>query len=150
MSNNKNDSKSMFLYTALIFFVAVILIILSFFGQTNLQKNQPKVTETPLESQTLSGISEKAAVLSEENRKLLEENTTLKDTNKSLIETNASLTAENSSLSNMQKSNEILLSANGYFTLGNNQKALEMLNLLDYDALSGDQKILYDTIKNNL
>ena len=37
---NKNDNKSLFLYTALIFFVAVVLIILSFFGQTNLQKKQ--------------------------------------------------------------------------------------------------------------
>ena len=36
--SNKNDNKSLFIYTALIFVVAVLLIILSFFGQTNLQK----------------------------------------------------------------------------------------------------------------
>ena len=42
---NKNDNKSMFLYTALIFIVAVLLIIFSFLGQTNMQKNQPQVSE---------------------------------------------------------------------------------------------------------
>ena len=66
---NKNDNKSMFLYTALIFIVAVLLIIFSFLGQTNMQKNQPQVSESPDKEMS---ISEKASILSEENTVLLE------------------------------------------------------------------------------
>ena len=126
---NKNDNKSLFLYTALIFFVAVILIILSFFGQTNLQKKQPKVEENTEQTQAVSGITEKAAILSEENK---------------------NLKAENKELIEKQAANDLLLSANGYFTLGNNAKALEMLNAVNYDELSVDQKLIYDNIKNNI
>ena len=133
---NKNDNKSLFLYTALIFFVAVVLIILSFFGQTNLQKKQPKVEENTEQTQAVSGITEKAAILSEENKNLLEENNKLKAENKELIE--------------KQTANDLLLSENGYFTLGNNAKALEMLNAVNYDELSVDQKLIYDNIKNNI
>ena len=116
--------------------MAVILIILSFFGQTNLQKKQPKVKENTEQTQAVSGITEKAAILSEENKNLLEENNKLKAENKELIE--------------KQAANDLLLSANGYFTLGNNAKALEMLNAVNYDELSVDQKLIYDNIKNNI
>ncbi len=137
MSTNKNNNKSLFLYTALIFIVAVLLIILSFFGQTNLEKNQPKVEESSQQTQApVSGITEKAAVLSEENKTLLEENIKLKDENQKLIQ--------------KQATNDILLSANGYFTMGNNAKALEMLLAVNYDELSVDQKIIYDNLKTNL
>lgn len=137
MSTNKNNNKSLFLYTALIFIVAVLLIILSFFGQTNLEKNQPKVEESSQQTQApVSGITEKAAVLSEENKTLLEENIKLKDENQKLIQ--------------KQTTNDILLSANGYFAMGNNAKALEMLLAVNYDELSVDQKIIYDNLKTNL
>lgn len=149
-SENKNDNKSMFLYTALIFFVAVILIIVSFFGQNNMQKSQPQIENKTEETQSLSGISEKAAVLSEENRQLLEENSKLKEENASLTQSNEELMSSNTSLSEQISVNNLLLSANGYFTLGNDSKALEVLNTINYDGLTGDQKILYDSIKNNI
>ena len=90
---NKNDNKSMFLYTALIFIVAVLLIIFSFLGQ---------------------------------------------------------LKSDNESLTQKQSQNDLLLSANGYFTLGNNSMALETLDKVNYNDLSSDQKIIYDNIKNNI
>lgn len=144
--NNKNDNKSLFIYTALIFVVAVLLIILSFFGQTNLQKKQPNVEENT----TATGISERASVLSEENKTLIEENTSLENENTQLSEENDVLKTENETLVNYKNINELLLSANGYYTLGNDTKALEILNTINYDELTGDQKILYDTLKNNL
>lgn len=139
----KNDNKSLFLYTALIFFVAIILIILSFFGQTNLKKNQPVIEQNTDQMQALSGISEKAAVLSEENKVLLEQNI-------ALTEENETLKAENQALLKKQNTNDILLSANGYYTLGNNEKALELLKTINYDELSADQKMIYDKLNNNL
>lgn len=128
---NKNDNKSLFLYTSLIFIVAILLIILSFSGQINLQKNRTQI-ETNSENQN-SGITERAAVLSEENKNLIEENNKLK--------------AENKELQEKQTVNDILLSANGYFSLGDNAKAYEMINAVNYDNLSADQKIIYDNIK---
>lgn len=135
-NENKNNNKSLFLYTALIFFVAVVLIILSFFGERNMEKNQPELDEAAVEqSKQYSGITEKAFLLSEENRKLLEQNKELDEKNKTLTEE--------------IEMNDLLLSANGYFTLGNKEKALEILNTLDYDKLSVDQQIIYNNIKNN-
>ena len=130
--SNKNDNKSLFLYTGLIFFVAVVLIILSFFGQTNLKKNQPKVDEPSPDA----GITERTAVLSEENKNLIEENKQLKSQNEGLIE--------------KQAQNDILLSAYGYMSLGNSAKAGEMLAAVNYETLTGDQKIIYDAVKSNI
>ena len=137
---NKNDNKSMFLYTALIFIVAVLLIIFSFLGQTNMQKNQPQVSESPDKEMS---ISEKASILSEENTVLLENNSNLKKENQQLK-------SDNESLVQKQSQNDLLLSANGYFTLGNNSMALETLDKVNYNDLSSDQKIIYDNIKNNI
>ena len=139
---NKNDNKSMFLYTALIFIVAVLLIIFSFLGQTNMQKNQPQVSESP--------DKEKASILSEENTVLLENNSNLKKENQELSEENIQLKSDNESLVQKQSQNDLLLSANGYFTLGNNSMALETLDKVNYNDLSSDQKIIYDNIKNNI
>lgn len=130
---NKNDNKSMFIYAALIFFVAVILIILSFFGQTHLEKSIPKAEYNTEQTQD---ITERAAVLSEENKNLMEENKQLKEKNKDLEQ--------------KQTTNDLLLSANGYFIAGNNEKAFEMLNAVDYNVLTSDQQIIYNNIKNNL
>ena len=135
MSENKNNNKSLFLYTSLIFIVAVLLIILSFFGQTNLKKSQPEINETTEETQQ-SGISERASVLSEENKTLLEENTQLKSEKKELEE--------------KQTENDLLLAANGYFQAGDNAKALELLLTVNYENLTSDQKIIYDNVKNGL
>lgn len=133
MSNNKNDNKSLFLYAGLIFVVAILLIILSFFGQTNLKKNQPVVDE-PVVPET--GITERAAVLSEENKNLIEENKQLKQQNEQLIE--------------KQTENDLLLSAYGYMSLDNFAKAGEMLGAVNYENLTADQKIIYDTVKKSL
>lgn len=107
---NKNDNKSMFLYTALIFIVAVLLIIFSFLGQTNMQKNQPQVSESPDKEMS---ISEKASILSEENTVLLENNSNLKKENQELSEENIQLKSDNESLVQKQSQNDLLLSANG-------------------------------------
>ncbi len=140
---NKNDNKSLFLYTALIFFVAVVLIILSFFGQTNLQKNQPEIEQNTEQTQTVSGITEKASILSEENKVLLE-------LNKNLQIENNELKAENEELVKKQNNNNTLLSSYGYYTLGNKEKALEMLKAVIYEELNSDQRMIYYKLNNEL
>lgn len=143
---DKNDNKSMFLYTALIFIVALLLIVFSFLGQVNMQKSQPQVSDTP----DKMSISEKASILSEENMVLIENNSLLKSENEELTAENTKLTEENKSLLQKINTNDLLLSANGYFTLGDDVSASEILKSIDYDSLSGDQKIVYDNIINNI
>ena len=134
MTTNKNNNKSMFLYTALIFVVAILLIVLSIFGQTNLQKSQPEVEQTLEPSKQLgNSISEKAAVLSEENMVLLEENKSLK--------------SENEKLKEQSKNVDLLMSANGYMSMNDKEKAAEQLAKVNVELLTEDQKILYNQIK---
>lgn len=136
MAENKNNNKSLFLYTGLIFSVAVILIILAFFGQKNIENKQPQVEETQTQQTESAGITERASILSEENKNLMEVNATLKKQNKELEEE--------------IKQNNSLLAANGYLSMGNKEKALELLNIVDYEALSTDQQIIYDEVKNKI
>ena len=144
---NKNDNKSMFLYTALIFIVAVLLIIFSFLGQTNMQKNQPQVSESPDKEMS---ISEKASILSEENTVLLENNNNLKKENQELSEENIQLKSDNESLTQKQSQNDLLLSAKVSFPFAKQVRLLETLDKVNYNDLSSDQKIIYDNIKNNI
>lgn len=131
---NKSNNRSLFLYTGLIFVVALLLILISFFGQTNLEKKQPKVDEET--QRELTGITEKASVLSEENKNLLEENTALKKENEEQIE--------------QIEQNNILLSAYGYLQSDAKDKALERLLAVNYDTLSADQQLIYNYIQNEL
>lgn len=149
--SNKNDNKSLFIYTALIFSVAVVLILLSFFGQTNMQKNQPQIEEKQEEkTHTPFGIAQKASVLSEENTVLLTENSTLKKEIETLTADNDKLKAANESLEKSKKINDLLLSANGYYSMNNTTKSKEIIESISYDELTSDQKIIYDNLKSNL
>lgn len=147
----KNNNKSLFLYTSLIFIVAILLIILAFFGQTNVEKSQPeaKITETASPSAN-SGIAERASVLSEENRILLEEKNKLEEKVREKDAIISGLENENFNLSEKIRMNDLLLQANGYLTVGNFEKSAEALNQVDYEDLSSDQQIIYNNIKNRL
>lgn len=149
-----NENKSLFLYTSLIFIVAILLIIIAFFGQTNVQKNQPKVDEPTEEVQTTSqpagGITERVSVLSEDNRVLLAEKTELEEKLQTKNEEIDNLKTDKMSLESKIAQNDLLLQAYGYMSVGNDAKALEALNKLDVSALSSDGQILYNSIKNNI
>ena len=152
-NKNNNDNKSLFLYTSLIFIVAILLIILAFFGQTNIKKNQPEIetsieeTEQPVSN---SGIAERASVLSEENRILLEEKNKLEEELRLKNATISGMENERFNLNEKIKTNDLLLQANGYMSVGNLEKAAEALNSVDYDSLSSDQQIIYNNVKNKL
>lgn len=78
--SNKKETRSMYLYTALIFVVALLLILLAFFGQTNISRlgnraNEIATTQVPQQTQTpqdeeLARISNMAAALDSENKAL--------------------------------------------------------------------------------
>lgn len=133
MAANKNNNRSMFLYTALIFVVAILLIVLSFFGEANLERNQPAIKGTMEPAKQLNtSISQRAAVLSEENRILLEENQKLKD--------------EIASLKEKQEAADTLLSAMTYMSANDKANAQNELNKIDTKLLSEAQMSVYETI----
>ena len=77
MTEHKNN-KSLFLYTALIFLVALLMIIVSFFGQSHLES----IRET---EQKAKNLTEKTSMLSDQNLYLTEQVSNLtKTTNKIL------------------------------------------------------------------
>ena len=139
----KDENNSLFLYTALIFVVALVIILVAFFGQSNFKKGQ-------ISHQTAGSIAEKSASLSEENLLLREDNLDLSEKLEEEQSANAQLETENSSLKDAMNNYDILLSANGYRLAENYEKAAEMLSKINLNSLSGDAKILYDEIFNEI
>ena len=137
-----NNNKSLFIYTGLIFLVAVILIIVAFFGQSKIDNNQP----IPISQEEVNSISERASVLSEENKVLIEENLSIKNdlenTKKDLIEAKA----KNALYEKNRENTKLLESANVCFIKSDRQKAGEFFALIDASLLSEDEKIIYDNI----
>lgn len=132
MEQNNHGNKSLFLYTALIFFVAVILIILAFFGQTNVQKNQPPISsEIPV--QTPTSITERTSVVSEENAKLIQEVSGLK----------AELDKTETELAN----SDLLLSAYDAKLQNDADTLASILGSINYEQLTDNQKAVYDKLQ---
>ena len=62
----------------------------------------------------------------------------------------SNITAENNALKANLTTYETLLAANGYISVGNTDKAHELLSTVDRNALTDDQKILFDQITNTI
>lgn len=140
MSSNEPKNNSMFLYTALIFVAAIIIIVLAFISQTHLEKAQPSSSPTMLPQQTepsdLQGIAKSASELSEKNMELLEEN---RDLNKRLDDAQSSADAY-----------ENLLAAYSYARAADKANAAARLEKINYDSLSQEGKTLYDDVKSQI
>lgn len=143
MSNNsnKNENKSMFLYTALIFAVALVLIIVAFFGQQNLKLKRDE------QAQNEEIATEIATELPSE---LATANPTSQNINElaMLENTNSILTAENKSLKDSVSVYENLLAAYSYATQASLDNAQKMIDSIDVNKLSDDQSLLYNQIIN--
>ena len=121
-NNQSGGNKSLYLYTALIFVVAILLIILSFFAMSNRDKQMNEVEET-------KSITERASVLSEENKNLAEEIVTLKGSNEKLTA-------------------DLLGVANEYYLAGDKEKSKQLTVNIDAEKLTDEQKIIYNTIND--
>ena len=140
MENNKKQP-SMYLYTALIFIVALVMIIVSFFGQKNLEKTNKAI-------QNSKSISEKSAAISEENVRLVEENlvlnTQITEKDAKISELEDKITQTEGKIGNY----ELLMSAHSYYAANNIKKAKEVLEQVNFEILEGDSKVLYLQILN--
>lgn len=121
MANNQSSgNKSLYLYTALIFVVAILLIILSFFAMSNRDRQMNEIEEA-------KSITERASVLSEENKNLAEEIVALKDTNSKLTD-------------------DLLNISNEYYTAGDKEKAKQLVSDIDAEKLTDEQTVIYNTV----
>lgn len=119
-NNSNTGNKSLYLYTALIFVVAILLIILSFFAMSNRDNKMN-------ESEQTQSITERASVLSEENKNLAEQNLILKEENIKLKDNLLNIAKEIYSKGDVEKANTVIMD-------------------IQYDTLSEEQQVIYNTI----
>ncbi len=144
MSKKGNkQNNSMFIYTALIFVVALILIILAFFGQTNLA-NLRKNAESEYNAEPVPTAAAVEEETSQPSTQPPDEELAI------MVNRLSNITAENNALKANLTTYETLLAANGYISVGNTDKAHELLSTVDRNALTDDQKILFDQITNTI
>lgn len=138
MKENKN-TKSLFLYTALIFLVALLMIIISFFGQNHADK----LKETEQRAKT---ITEKASALSDENLRLTERIAEYEQKNGELQAELEKIKSDMETI-NIQISNEskVIEACNDFFAK-RYSSASAILDEVNPDALTPQVKKLYDTI----
>ena len=141
MTIKNSDNKSLLLYTSLIFIVAIIMIIVSFFAQTHLDQSKQGQIDTEKVD-----LSNKAAQVSEENMQLVELNKSLKDTNTALSEKNAELEQEVSALQKENKAYGDLLLVSEKLLGGNKRAARALLENIFTEDLTKEQKELYDAL----
>ena len=139
---HSNNNRSLFWYTALIFAVAIVMIILAFLSQNNLFKNQPVQTDPSVSA----SISEKAAQLSEDNRLLLEQNKTLTNENEKLKKQLEALKAEYEVSSTQNKNFETLIEAYRLLYNWENANARNLLKTINSEELNYSQKIFYSIL----
>lgn len=126
----------MFIYTGLIFAVALILIILAFFGQTNLTALRKSTAQLP----------EMTEIISEEPP----DETPGSDALAVMTNTISALDAENGKLKTELAAYDSLLEANAYIEKGDKENAGIALSAVVEGALTENQKILYDQIKTKI
>lgn len=141
MQKKASDNRSLFLYTSLIFIVAIIMIIVSFFAQTHL--DQSKVGEVDIEKVNLSN---KAAQVSEENMQLVELNKSLKDANTALSAENEQLKAQTEELQKEIEAYAALSLVSEKLLGGNKDAARTLLENIFTADLTSEQRDIYDTL----
>ena len=141
MTQKNDDNKSFLMYVSLIFAVAIVMIIVSFFAQTHLDKSRPN--EIDMEKVDLSN---KAAQVSEENMQLVELNKALKDANNALTEENEELKASLDSLQKENKAYADLIVVSEKLLGGNKQSARTLLENIFTEDLTKEQKDIYDRL----
>ena len=138
MTEHKTN-KSLFLYTSLIFLVALLMIVVSFFGQSHLES----IRET---EQKAKNLTEKTSMLSDQNLYLTEQVATL---SKEIEEKDALIASSQTAVEEATLREENLnntLAAYVKMKEKKKSKAKEYISLVNPDLLSHDGKWLYNEV----
>lgn len=139
MKTNKG-TRPLMVYTSLIFIVAIIMVIVAYFGQRHLESTQIRQTETTM------GISERASQLSDENRLLMENNRKLTEENDALLARNKELSDKSDSLEKEAEAARSLQRVYEELYAGNKTFARKMLQEIFTEDLTAEQKNFYDIL----
>ncbi len=142
----RGENKSLFLYTALIFIVALLLIILSFFGDNHMKKNQPNISEETTQAASGGGLTERAAQLSEDNRILLEKCKTLEQKQIEIENENILLKEQTLASSTQNEISERLFDIYILLYRKKFEEAKAALTEINIDSLDLKQKEFYDIL----
>lgn len=136
MAKDKNNkqNRSMFLYTALIFVVALILIIIAFFGQKNIRELRERARNTTGDPVVTQNVPSDPAP----------------DDLALTANALAAAQSENDSLKARLSTYDKLLDANAKASAGNYGDAQIQLSELSYDDLNNEQKVLFDQINEKI
>lgn len=134
-NEKKKENRSIYIYTALIFAVALVLIILTAFSQPRVNKLgkraeefKPEATES-VSTDEIAKYANMAASLDMENKEL---NSEISEKNKQI------------------QIYEFLLTANAQVSDGQFVEAEEMLTQIDATTLTENQTILYNEITEKI
>lgn len=130
MKKSNNENRSFFLYTALIFIMAILMVMLAFLGQNNLHKNQQSTT-------TGNTIQQNTAKVVEDNANLHEEIGSL---NKTITEMDSQIAQKDTTIYN----NDLLISAYLLAEDGKIEESTTKLNQVNKDILTDDFLIIYE------
>jgi len=145
---SKNNNRSLFLYTALIFIAAILIIIVAFFGQKNLDQTRVPVKQP--ENTVTDGISQRASEISEQNALLITQNETLTTLNNELMNDKKTLEDRNKELEINNANGNLLCTVYQYINDKKLDDAKEVLSTINADALTDAQKLIYNNIKKIL
>ena len=140
-TEKKTNNKSLYIYTTLIFAVAILMVIISFFGQINLDKKHSTVTGETTASGT---ISERVSQLSDENRILIETNNSL---SKQISDKDILISMLNDKIAALEAQiveDDGLYRAFNYIKAKDKESAQKELDLLKVYNFSTEQRIFYD------
>ena len=124
---------SIYTYTALIFIVAILMIVLAFFGQSNLNKNQ-------IAQPSGTSITEKSAALSDENL-------VLRDKNADLSEKLENIELELEKEKQLRITKDKIISAVLKGEQGDYIAAAQILNTIDETTLENNDLKIYIMLK---
>ncbi len=146
MESNKNN-RSLFLYTALIFAAAIIVIAVSFFSQINAERQHE---EYGVEDMSSNSIVEKTAMLSEENRILLETTNSLNKKIEEMTQDNSELTERLLSLEKQITNTEMMYDIFNNIQKGKIQLAAEAFEKLDPLFFTETQEEFYKYLQKRI
>ena len=129
-NNETKQNRSMFLYTALIFAVALVLIIIAFFGQKNIRE---------LRSSTNQAVPTASATKDPESKK-----TQAPDELALTANALSAAQEENTALKAELASYKAIAAAYQKAEAGDTAEAEAALSALDKEALTEEQKVLYE------
>lgn len=129
-NNETKQNRSMFLYTALIFAVALVLIIIAFFGQKNIRE---------LRTSTSQAVPTAAATTSPEEKK-----TPAPDELALTANALSAAQEENTALKSELAAYKAIAAAYRKAAAGDKAGAEAAISGLDKEALTEEQKVLYE------